>query len=194
MTFFKKSLAVLPLAAALSFMPAYAAHPEQAKTPSPQIAAETLDDLEFTDREIRIIRQQIAAAQKRADRAHAKTPTKSLKQQLDEIELPTEADIKEMQAQMPDLNALIMGMMKLAADDDMIKGMAKSADQLKSKLDFEGFETKDGMPDLNAMMSTMIALMGDEELVVGMIDAIEPIAELMEDTAADLEKKRALKD
>lgn len=193
MTSLIKSLAALPFAAVVFMTPAYAAHPEETETPAPQINAESLDDLEFSDKEIRIIREQISSAQKRADKTESGHSAKSLKQQLDQIELPSKAEIRQMQNQMPDLNAMMSGMMKLATDEDMKKGMAKSADRLKSKLDFEDFETKDGMPDLNAMMSAMIALMGDEELVGGMIEAIEPIAELMEDTAADMEKKRAVK-
>lgn len=188
MTSFAKSLAVLPLAALLFAAPALAGDPEKTPDPTPQISAETLNDLEFNDREIRIIRKQIESAQKRADRAQVNQPVKSLKQQLDELELPSEAEIAEMQAQLPDLNGMIASMMKLATNKDMKNGMAKSADRLKEKLDFDTFETKDGMPDLNAMMSAMIALMGDEELVGGMIEAIEPIAELMEEFAPEADE------
>jgi len=184
-----KTLAVLPVATVLLSAPAWAAHPDKTPEPAPQISAEVLDDLEFSDREIRIIRQQIANAQKRADRARSNEPAKSLKQQLEDIKLPTDAEIKQMQDQMPDLNALMAGIMKLATDEDMKKGMAKSAERLKQKLDVDSFETKEGMPDFNAMMSAMVGLMGDEELLGGMIEAIEPIAELMEDTAKDMEKK-----
>lgn len=186
---FIKTLAVLPFATLLFSSTAFAAHPDKAEKPTPQISAEALDDLEFSDREIRIIREQIAAAQKRADRAESNVPAKSLKQQLEDIQLPTDAEIKQMQDQLPDLNAMMAGMMKLATDEDMKKGMAKSAERLKRKLDVDSFETKDGMPDLNAMMSAMIGLMGDEEILSGMIEAIEPIAELMEETAKDMEKK-----
>jgi len=184
-----KTLAVLPLATLVLSAPAWAAHPEKAPDSAPQISAKSLDDLEFSDREIRIIRQQIASAQKRADRAKSNEPTKSLKQQLEDIKLPTDAEIKQMQDQMPDLNALMAGMMRLATDEDMKKGMAKSAERFKQKLDIDSFESKEGMPDFNAMMSAMIGLMGDEELLGGMIEAIEPMAELMEDTAKDMEKK-----
>ena len=188
MTSLIKTCVALPLAALFLSAPAIAAHPHEKEAPSASISAESLDDLDFTDREIRIIREQIAAAQKRADTAKADAPVKSLKEQLDDIKLPTDAEIKQMQKQMPDLNSLMMGMMKLATDEDMKKGMAKSADRLKETLDFDGLETKDGLPDLNGMMAAMIALMGDEELVGGMIEAIEPIAEFMDDTAKDLEK------
>lgn len=187
MTLFAKSLAVLPLAAILYTSPALAGHPDKTPDPTPQISAEALGELDFTDREIRIIREQIEAAQKRADGTQSNHPTKSLKQQLDDIELPSEAEIAEMQAQLPDLNAMMASIMKLATNGDMKNGMAKSADRLKEKLDFDNFETKDGLPDLNAMMSAMIALMGDEELVGGMIEAIEPFAEFMDDLAPDTE-------
>jgi hypothetical protein len=185
-----KRLALLPLAACLFAPAAFAAHPEKApEKPAQTLNVESLDDLEFSDREIRIIRQQIKAAQKRADRAHLKdVPAKSISESLKDIKLPTEAEIEEMQAQLPDLNAMLAGMMKLATDEDMKKGMAKSADRLREKFEDQDFETEDGMPDLNAMMSTMLSLMGDEELVGGMIEAIEPIAELMEDMAPESAK------
>ena len=189
MTRIIKTLAALPLAAVLFTSSAYAGHPEKAETPAPPISAESLDDLDFSEKEIRIIRAQIASAQKRADRTQADEPAKSLKQQLEDIKLPTEAEIAHMQEQMPDINALMAGMMKLATDEDLKKGMMKSADRLKNKLDIDGFESEDGMPDFNAMMSAMISLMGDEEMLGGMIEAIEPIAELMDDTVADMEKK-----
>ena len=125
----------------------------------------------------------------RADRAHTNVPSKSLTEALKDIQLPTEAEIAQMQKQMPDLNAMMAGMMKLATNEDMKKGMEKSADRLQDKFAGQNFETKDGMPDLNAMMSMMISMMGDEEMIGGMLEAIEPIAELMEDTVQDMEKK-----
>jgi len=185
-----KALAILPLAACLFAPAAFAAHPEKTpEKPAQTLNIENLDELDFSDREIRIIRQQIEAAQKRADRAETKAPPKSLSEALKDIKLPTEAEIEQMQDQMPDLNAMMAGMMKIATDEDLKKGMAKSADRLRNMFDDMDFETKNGTPDLNAMMSMMIGMMGDEEMLGGMLEAIEPIAEMMEDTVADMEKK-----
>ena len=185
-----KILRILPLAACLFAPVAFAAHPEKTpEKPAQTLNIENLDELEFSDREIRIIRQQIEAAQKRADRVHTKVPAQSITEALKDIKLPTETEIEEMQAQMPDLNAMMAGMMKLATDEDMKKGMVKSADRLREKFDNMDFETKNGTPDLNAMMSMMIGMMGDEEMLGGMLEAIEPIAEIMEDTVAEMDKK-----
>ena len=185
-----KILRILPLALCLAAPVAFAAHPEQTpEKPAQTLNVEALDDLEFSDREIRIIRQQIEAAQKRADKSQSTVPAKSLSEAIKDIQLPTEAEIENMQAQMPDLNAMMAGMMKLATDEDMKKGMAKSADRLREKFDGLDLETKNGTPDLNAMMSMMISMMGDEEMLGGMLEAIEPIAEMMEDTIADMEKR-----
>ena len=169
-----KILAALPLIALLCGPVAFA---QTASAPN-EIDAQSVEGLQFTEQETRIIRQQIQAAQARANKAETsdQTPPQSLK----DIELPTKAEIAEMQKQLPDLNAMLSDMMELAQGEDFQTDMRKSVDRMKSQFEGTDLEMENGMPDLNAMMGAMLMMFAEDEIMDTMLSQIVPMAEMME--------------
>lgn len=96
-------------------------------------------------------------------------------------QLPSAADIAQMQANMPDLNVMMRGMMDLMQDPE-IQGSLKSAGEaLSGSMEGTDFsaKTEDGMPDFNALMGAMFSVMGDESVTGPLMDSLKPMQEAM---------------
>ena len=113
--------------------------------------------------------------------APANTAKKAVK--IEDLKLPTQAEIDAMVKQMPDVNAIMGQMMTVMKDPDLRKGMERSAKAFGDKMDSSGVMQptgKDGLPDFNKAFGAMITMMGDEEAMGGMLSTLGAMAEGLE--------------
>ena len=102
---------------------------------------------------------------------------------IEDIKLPSQAELKELQKNMPDMNAIIGQMMTVMKDPSLREGMEKSGKAFaKNKKSSGAFEPSgpDGLPDFNKAFGAMINMMGDEEAMGGMLETLGTMAEGLE--------------
>ena len=101
---------------------------------------------------------------------------------ISKIELPTQAEIDDMLADMPDFNALIDDLIALATDEDVQARFEAAGDKMSQKLEKSGaFETdENGMPDFNAMMGVMMSMMAKDGPMEDILETVENIQTVME--------------
>ena len=127
-----------------------------------------------------------APASAHPDEPAAKTaPAKTAKKadKIEDLKLPTQAEIDAMVKQMPDMNAIMGQMMTVMKDPDLRKGMERSAKAFGDKMDSSGVMQptgKDGLPDFNKAFGAMLSLMGDEDAMGGMLESLGAMAEGLE--------------
>ena len=81
-------------------------------------------------------------------------------------DLPSEAEMNEAMAAMPDLNRLMAGMLDIMKDEETQATMKSLGARMSEKLDGKDYAGADGeLPDFNAMMADMMGLMSDRELI-----------------------------
>lgn len=99
-----------------------------------------------------------------------------------DLNLPTEAEIDEMLADMPDFNGLMRDMIKLATDEELQDRMERSGKALSDKIDQSGaLETdENGMPDFNKLIRVMMYAMADEEVTGGLLETVDELQTVME--------------
>ena len=96
---------------------------------------------------------------------------------IEDIKLPTQAEIKQLQKNMPDMNAIMM------KDPELREGMEKSGKTFAKKLEKSGAMEPtgpDGLPDFNKAFGAMLSLMGDEDAMGGMLESLGAMAEGLE--------------
>ena len=98
-------------------------------------------------------------------------------------QLPSASEIEDIMADMPDLNALMGGMMEMMSDPKMQSTMKNVGKTLEQKMDSSGaMKTQaNGMPDMNAAMGAMLSMMSDEEVMGGMMEMLGGMAELAQE-------------
>ena len=114
--------------------------------------------------------------------ASEKTAVKKVTK-IEDIKLPSQADIKAIQQNMPDMNAIMGQMMTVMKDPSLREGMEKSGKAFAKNMKSSGaFEPSgpDGMPDFNKSFGAMINMMGDEEAMGGMLKTLSTMAEGLE--------------
>lgn len=102
---------------------------------------------------------------------------------IEDIKLPTQAEIDTIVKSMPDMNAIMGQMMTVMKDPDLREGMEKSGKAFaKNMKDSGAFEPTgpDGMPDFNKAFGAMITMMGDEDAMGGMLKTLGTMAEGLE--------------
>ena len=99
--------------------------------------------------------------------------TKSLKDVL-----PSEAEVEQIIAELPDFNHMMDGLMDIAQDEKLQKQFKDSAEHMKEQLEESGaLEPRDnGLPDFNAAMAVMLRTFTDKDGVGGMIEALEDVS------------------
>ena len=110
-------------------------------------------------------------------------------------QLPTPDEISEVLEQMPDMNAIMGGMMEIVKDDKFKDQMENSAKAFKKRMDEEDVFEKgaDGMPDFNKIFEVMLRTFSDEEAMGGMLETMTGLAEAMEEIVPEDLKKTAPK-
>jgi hypothetical protein len=102
---------------------------------------------------------------------------------IEDIKLPTQAEIKQLQKNMPDMNAIMGQMMTVMKDPELREGMEKSGKTFAKKLEKSGAMEPtgpDGLPDFNKAFGAMLSLMGDEDAMGGMLESLGAMAEGLE--------------
>lgn len=118
---------------------------------------------------------------KEAPKSSAKAPT-----DIKDIKLPSAAEIKAMHAQMPDMNALMGGMMEIMKDEKLQSSLRSASKTMAKKMgDVDMSKGENGLPDMNAMMGAMLSMMSDEEGMGAMLSALKPLAIEMEALAKE---------
>jgi len=117
------------------------------------------------------------------------------KAQLSKPQLPSPEEITQAIEQMPDMNALMGGMMGIMKDEKFKDQMESSAKAFKKRMDTEGVFEKgaDGMPDFNKAFEVMLGTFSDEEAMGGMLDTMTGLAEAMEGIIPEEAKEAAPK-
>jgi len=110
---------------------------------------------------------------------------KSLKGQL-----PSPADIENIMSEMPDLNALMGGMMEVMQDEKFQRTMKNAGKTLEHKMESSGAMKKqaNGLPDFNAAMGAMLSMMSDEETMGGMLEMMGEMAKTLEEHIPEAKK------
>lgn len=98
-------------------------------------------------------------------------------------QLPNDADIEDIMANMPDLNALMGDMMKMMSDPEMQSTMKRAGETLERKMETSGaMDIQDnGLPDMNAAMGAMLSMLSDKDTMGGMMEMMGGMAEMMEE-------------
>lgn len=98
-------------------------------------------------------------------------------------QLPSQADIQDALQKMPDMNALMGGMMSVMKDEKFKDQMESSAKALSKRMDGQDVFKKgpDGMPDFNKAFELMLGTFSDEDAMGGMLETMMDLAEAMED-------------
>lgn len=118
-----------------------------------------------------------------------KSSAKSVK--MVKPELPSQADIQDALKQMPDMNAIMGGMMTVMKDEKFKDQMESSAKAFSKRMDAEDVFKKgpDGMPDFNKAFEVMLGTFSDEEAMGGMLETMMGLAEAMEEHIPQEAKK-----
>jgi len=106
-------------------------------------------------------------------------------------QLPSQAEINQALEQMPDMNALMGGMMKVMKDEKFKDQMESSAKAFSKRMDAEDVFKKgaDGMPDFNKAFEVMLGTFSDEKAMGGMLETMMGLAEAMDDVLPEEAKK-----
>lgn len=110
-------------------------------------------------------------------------------------QLPSQAEINEALTQMPDINAIMGGMMSLMKDEKFRNQMESSAKAFSQRMDAQDVFKKDanGMPDFNKAFEVMLGTFADEDAMGGMLETMMGLAEAMEEHIPEDMKKAAPK-
>ena len=96
--------------------------------------------------------------------------------------LPSEAEIENIIAELPDFNHMMDGLIEIAKDEELREKLTESAEHMQEKLEESGaLELRDnGLPDFNAAMAVMLRTFTDKEGVGGMLDTLEEVGKELE--------------
>jgi len=97
-------------------------------------------------------------------------------------QLPNEADIENIMADMPDLNAIMGDMMKMMSNPKFQNNMKRTGEKLAYSMENSGAmePQENGLPDFNAAMSAMLSMMTDKDTMGGMMEMMGEMAVSME--------------
>lgn len=100
-----------------------------------------------------------------------------------EFNFPSEAEIEQLINDMPDINGLMSGLLKIVQDEDVLTSLEHVAETLSEKAEaLEEMETQEnGMPDFNGLFATMLRTFADEELREDMMNVVTELQESVEE-------------
>ena len=101
---------------------------------------------------------------------------------ISEIELPTQQEIDEILADLPDFNAIMGDFIALAKDDEVQARFEAAGEKMSRKLEkSRAFETdENGLPDFNAMMGVMMSMMAKDGPMEDLLETAQDIQAVME--------------
>jgi hypothetical protein len=120
----------------------------------------------------------VKAQAAKPDARSTKAPTK-----LEDIKLPTQAEINDMVNSLPDMNAVMGQMMTVMKDPDIRANMEKSGKAFAKRMESSGaLKTSgpDDLPDFNKAFEAMLGMMGDQEAMGGLLSSMGAMAEGLE--------------
>lgn len=126
-------------------------------------------------------------------------PTAMAQDSLKDI-LPSEAEIEEIIAELPDFNHMMDGLMDIAQDEELREKFTDSAEHIKNRLETSGaLEPRaNGLPDFNAAMEVMLRTFTDKDGFGGMLEALEDVSKdletIVEESMEKTDKKSPLSD
>lgn len=97
---------------------------------------------------------------------------------ISDLKLPTEAEIEDIIDQLPDLNALMGGMLNVVQDEDIQDSLKEAGKSLAQSVEKSGITDMDfdldkgELPDLNKLMATVLRMAGDEDVMGEMLDVV----------------------
>lgn len=96
--------------------------------------------------------------------------------------LPSEDQIEDMIAELPDFNHLMDGLIKIAQDETVREQLADSAAHMKEQFEDSGaLELRDnGLPDINTGLEVLLRSLSDRDGIGGMLDALEGVGDELE--------------
>ncbi len=107
----------------------------------------------------------------------------SIEDALKDFKLPSQAEIDEMLAQMPDFNAIMGDVMVVMKDEKLRTKMKSSAEAFKDKIEESDILTQrdaNGLPDIKALMSVMLGTMSDEGVAGEFLEGMAEFASEMD--------------
>ncbi len=106
---------------------------------------------------------------------------------ISDLKLPTEAEIEDIIDQMPDLNALMGGMLNVVQDEDIQDSLKEAGKALSQSVEKSGImdmdiDIKNGeLPDLNNLMATILRMTGDEDVMGEMLGVVTELQKSVEE-------------
>jgi hypothetical protein len=102
---------------------------------------------------------------------------------LDDIKLPSQAEINDMVKSLPDMNAIMGQMMSVMKDPKVRANMETSGKAFAKRMESSGALKTTGpdeLPDFNKAFEAMLGMMGDEEAMGGLLSSMSSLVEGLE--------------
>ena len=104
-------------------------------------------------------------------------------------ELPSEAEMRDVLDQMPDLNAMMTGIIDIAEDPETLDTLERVGARLEERLEGIELAVQDGeVPDLNLIMEEMIGLASDRDTMGDVLGLMFQVVDVIEASAGDTER------
>jgi hypothetical protein len=98
--------------------------------------------------------------------------------------MPTEQQVDEMMTEMPDITALLGGLMQIASDDDTRATLERVGTKLQNRLDGLDLEAdiENGeIPDINGLIGEMMKLPADREMMGDLLGLAFEVKDVIDD-------------
>lgn len=114
--------------------------------------------------------------------AHPEKSEKPAPRDISELQLPTQAEIDDMLAEMPDFNAIMGDFIRLAKDEKVQARFEAAGEKMSERIDRSGLLETDenGLPDFNALMGVMMSMMAKDGPMEDLLETVEDIQTVME--------------
>ena len=99
------------------------------------------------------------------------------------FQLPSDAEIEQIIADMPDLNAIMDGFLAVAQDEDLRTSLEDTGEKLSARLEaLSDIEIRDnGTPDLNLLMATMMYTLSDDDVMGDLLNVVTELQDVIDD-------------
>ena len=101
-------------------------------------------------------------------------------------QMPTQDEVDELLAQMPDLNAMMTGMMDIAQDPETVATLERVGARLEQRFASLELSAAEGeLPDLNLLMEEVMGLATDRETAGDLLTLMFQVVDVVEDAAGE---------
>lgn len=115
------------------------------------------------------------------------SPKKVEKLDIEDIKLPTEADIEAIIDKMPDLNQMMGGMLDVMKDEKIQSKLKSAGENFADSVEKSGIKDLTAnidageLPDFNNLFASLLRLTSDEEVLGDMIGVLSELQSSVED-------------